>query len=90
MMTILITYVRPNSDITIPKQRLLNLVVSSKTKNLNYETLNQARSATIERFCTESETTPENIRDFVFTNISLLGRMTPAEFNQQTNSPKFA
>lgn len=74
----LITYEREDGQ---HRQRHMNMVVESPTKNITSSALNNARLAVLQRFQMENAEVSLVVRDLVFLAISPLGLMTPAKFH---------
>ena len=89
MVTALITYTRENADsepapaIIKPKQRHLNIVMTTPRKTITASALDNVRVAAIQRFCGESGVSSGDIKDIVFLSFSYLGLMAPNVFHDR-------
>jgi len=76
MGTALLTYLRDG----VPKQRYLNVLVVSDTKEVTYNTLEQARMGSLQRLHDESEVLAADVKDYVIMNMFYCGQMTMETF----------
>lgn len=64
------------------RQRKDNTFLTSAEDNIGLHILNNARFMYLQDFCEATGLKPEDIKNFVFINITNLGRMTDEEFSR--------
>jgi len=63
------------------KQRHLNVLLESEVPQITRNTLQVLNRQVLDRLNQENEVTPDMVKDVVFLNINMLGRMSPEDFH---------
>lgn len=83
MATALISYKRDG----VPKQRHMNALLTSTTKDVTYNTLEDARIACLQRLHEESNVPASDVIDYVILNMFYCGQMTLKSFQAEREKP---
>lgn len=84
IVTVLVVYERDEQ----PKQRTMNVMMEAQNPNLDKSALAQIQQAAMSRIHAENNVTPDQVKDVVIMNISLLGQMTQEQFHGTTPNAK--
>lgn len=75
----LVTFVRDEDE--GPKQKHMNVLMQTDSANVTKHDLNMLNRMVMQRMNIEAGVTPDQIKDCIFLNITMLGIMTEQEFH---------
>lgn len=82
LATATLSYIREGG----PKQRQMNQILAVEERRIDLRTLEAAKGEMFQRLAQEAGVPKEEVKDFVFTNMSYLGHMTEREFSGASNN----